>query len=155
MDGFLSMDSSQREKIISYLKIFFKATANQYDLAMAFLYGSWARGFPRPDSDLDIAVLFLDDNLSEDLSFQYITDIAMVISDKLGLEVNIIIIHRDSRQPMLYYNAIVLGVPVFIRDDTDFIDLKNMAIAQMEDFSIFGQAWQIHLAKKNLRNQNA
>jgi len=47
-----------REKIIETLKRFFREEAENYGLEMAFLYGSWARGFPREDSDIDIALLF-------------------------------------------------------------------------------------------------
>ena len=142
--------NKNRKKIIAYLKDFFKKKAQCYEVEMAFLYGSWARGTPRQDSDLDIAVLFSAEDLSEHKSFQYITDISLALSQELGLEVNIILIHWDFRLPMLYYNAIVLGDPVFIKYDTGFINLKNMAIAQMEDFSIFGRDWQLQLARKNL-----
>lgn len=142
--------NKNRKKIIAYLKEFFKEKAQNYEIEMVFLYGSWARGTPRQDSDLDIAILFSRKDLSEQISFQYITDISLALSQGLVLEVNIILIHRDFHLPMLYYNAIILGVPVFIKDVTDFINLKNMAIAQMEDFSIFGRRWQLELARKNL-----
>ena len=39
---------------------------------------------------------------------------------------------------MLHYNAIVYGIPVYIRVFTGFVDMKLNAIRQMEDFSIFG-----------------
>jgi len=143
-------ENKNRKKIIAYLKQFFKEKAQDYELEMVFVYGSWARGTPRQDSDLDIAILFSTKNLSDQLSFPYITDLSLSLSQELALEVNIIVIHRDFRLPMLYYNAIVLGIPVFIKNDTSFINLKIMAIAQMEDFSIFGSKWQLQLARKNL-----
>jgi hypothetical protein len=51
---------------------------------------------------------------------------------------------------MLYYNAIVLGIPVFIRDQNRYAALLNEAIFQMEDFSMFGTQWQLEIAEKNL-----
>lgn len=51
---------------------------------------------------------------------------------------------------MLYYNAIVLGIPVFIRDQNRYAALLNEAIFQMEDFSMFGTRWQLEIAEKNL-----
>jgi predicted nucleotidyltransferase len=139
-----------REQIISECEKFFKKRASQYKVENAFLYGSWARGYPRQDSDIDIAVMFLDESCSEDITFERITAMSVSLVSEIGLEVNIIAIHRDFNEPMLYYNAIVLGEPVFIKDYAKYIDLKNEAIYQMEDFSIFGIDWQINAAKRNL-----
>lgn len=116
---------------------------------MAFLYGSWARGLPRPDSDMDIALVFTED-LSSEKAFQWITDISLSLSSQLNIEVNIIEIYKDFRKPMLYYNAIVLGVPLYIEDFGRYIRLKNEAIYQMEDYSIFGINWQHEVTRKNL-----
>lgn len=52
---------------------------------------------------------------------------------------------------MLYYNAIVLGILVFTRDQTRCAALLHEAIFQMEDFSIFGTGWQLEVAKKNTK----
>jgi len=48
----------QKEKSILKLKDYFKQKASGYRIEMAFLYGSWHRGYPRNDSDLDLALLF-------------------------------------------------------------------------------------------------
>ncbi|MBZ0159727.1 MAG: hypothetical protein K8G79_06295 [bacterium] len=51
---------------------------------------------------------------------------------------------------MLYYNAIASGVPLFFRDFSRYVDLKNEAVYQMEDFNIFGRDWQLAVARRNL-----
>jgi hypothetical protein len=51
---------------------------------------------------------------------------------------------------MLYYNAIVLGAPVFLKNFDRYVRLKNEALYQMEDFGIFGINWQFMVAAKNL-----
>ncbi len=51
---------------------------------------------------------------------------------------------------MLHYNAIVHGIPVYIRDFTRFVDTKLRAIYQMEDFCIFGTKWQEEIVRKRL-----
>ena len=140
---------NRKEEIISKCKKFFKMNASYYELDKVFLYGSWARGFPRQDSDIDIAVMFLEE-LPQDMAFERITTMTLSLSHELGLEVNIISIHREFNEPMLYYNAIILGEPLFIRDYQGYIDLKNEAIYQMEDFTIFGIDWQLKVARKNL-----
>lgn len=140
----------KREEIINHLKKFFKESANRYGLEMGFLYGSLARGFQRGDSDIDVAVVFSEEISSDDKAFEHITNIALLLSRELNLEVNVIQIHDDFRKPMLYYNAIVSGLPVFIKDFVRYINFKNEAIYQMEDYSIFGIDWQYKVAKKNL-----
>jgi hypothetical protein len=89
---------------------------------------------------------------SDDESFKRITEISLLLSRKLDLEVNIIQIYEDFRRPMLYYNAIVLGIPVYIRNFERYIMLRNEAIYQMEDFSILGLKWQHEVALKNLED---
>ena len=141
---------NRREELIGHVKNFFKEKAKHFHLETVFLYGSWARGFPREDSDIDIAVVFAQEPPSEDEIFNIMTNISLDLTKKIGLEVNVIPIFPDFRKPMLYYNAIVLGIPVFVSNSDRYIDLKNEAIYQMEDFSIFGINWQLKVAKDNL-----
>ncbi len=140
---------NKRKEIIDYLEDFFNKNAEYYKIEIAFLYGSWASGFPRWDSDIDIALVFSRD-LSKDEIFDYMTDISLLLSGKFCLEVNIIPIYSDFREPMLYYNAIVLGITVFFIDFSKYTNLKMESIFQMEDFSIFGSDWQRSVARNNL-----
>lgn len=142
------MDAKKR--IIDHLKKFFRGNAEQYGIEMAFLYGSWARGFPRQDSDIDVAILFSQEISTEEEIFKRITDISLLLSGDLRSEVNVIPLSLDFGRPMLYYNAIVSGIPLFFRDFSRYVDLKNEVIFQMEDFTIFGRDWQLAAAKRNL-----
>jgi len=141
-----------KPEILTLLKTFFEETASVYKIEMAFLYGSWARGFPKSFSDVDVAIVFLEEPGTEDEAFTIITDISLVLGKKLKSDVNVIPIHSDFRRPMLYYNAIVLGIPVFIGNQDRYISLRNQAIFQMEDFTLFGTKWQLEIAKKNLED---
>mgnify|MGYP001592746354 FL=1 len=139
-----------QKEIKNILESRFKEIANAYKIEVAFLYGSWARGYPKESSDVDIAVVFSETG-DEDKVFEMITDITLSLMKEIRLEVNIIPIFLDFRKPMLYYNAIVLGTPVFIRDQNRYAALLNEAIFQMEDFSIFGTGWQLEIAEKNIK----
>ena len=141
-----------KPEILTLLKTFFEETASVYKIEMAFLYGSWARWFPKSFSDVDVAIVFLEEPGTEDETFTIITDISLVLGKKLRLDVNVIPIYSDFRKPMLYYNAIVLGIPVFIGNQDRYIFLRNQAIFQMEDFTLFGTNWQLEIAKKNLED---
>jgi len=141
---------NNKEEIIKRLRGYFDRNARRYDLEMVFLYGSWARGFPTNDSDVDIAVIFLDEPSSDDESFRKITNISLTLSSELGREVNVIQVYKDFRKPMLYYNAIILGLPVYIQEQGKYIRIKNDALYHMEDYSIFGTNWQYEVTAKNL-----
>ena len=110
------------------------------------------RGLPRKDSDLDIAVIFKNEALDDEIIFGILSDISLSLSEETHKNVDVIAIYPDFRKPMLYYNAIVQGIPVYIDDYEAFRSLRNEAISQMEDFSIFGTQWQISLAREKLRD---
>jgi predicted nucleotidyltransferase len=139
-----------KEGIVNCLKDFFNKRAHQYGLEMVFLYGSWAGGFPKEDSDVDIAIVFSRENGADDELFRYLNEISLSLSRELGREVNSIVIQSDFNKPMLYYNAIVLGIPVFIKDSDKYIRLRNEAVFQMEDFNLFGVDWQVRITRRNL-----
>lgn len=128
---------------------FFRTEGERYRVEAAVLYGSRARGFPRLDSDVDIAVVFTDE-ADDDMIYRRIMDISLALSERTRRDVNVIPIFRDFRKPMLYYNALIQGVPLYLSDRGSFAKLRFEAIAQMEDFSLFGLRWQAVLARRNL-----
>lgn len=139
--------------ILKNLKSLFRSSAVDYGIDMAFLYGSWAGGNPREDSDVDVAVLFYSDALNSNEVFDRITDLSIKLSHLLKKEVNILLLTRDFQNPMLQYNAIVLGIPIFIKEFGRYVSLRMEAIFQMEDFSIFGRRWQLDLGERRLQGE--
>ncbi|MDY7033318.1 MAG: nucleotidyltransferase domain-containing protein [Thermodesulfobacteriota bacterium] len=139
----------KRTEIIKSLKSYFIQNAEMLHVEIAFLFGSWASGNPREDSDVDIAVFF-SNPLSDNTIFKIVNTMSLESTRILKKDVNILPIYKDFRKPMLYYNAIVLGIPLYIEDFSRFIELKLHAIYQMEDFNIFGVKWQLDAARKNI-----
>ena len=139
-----------RESLMEALREYFQRKGTKLGVDVAFLYGSWASGFPRLESDIDIAILFENEQASEDLIFEWLNEISLHLTKSLGSEVNAIPIFSDFRKPMLYYNAVVKGIPVFIKDYSRYVQWVNEALHQMEDFGIFGRQWQIALTRSNL-----
>lgn len=110
-----------------------------------------ADGHPREDSDVDLAIVFSSHIHAESALFSSITDLSYRLQKIIKLEVNIIPVYSDFRKPMLYYNAIVTGTPVFIKENESFLNLRLEAVRQMEDFSIFGIPWRLEMARETLR----
>jgi predicted nucleotidyltransferase len=135
--------------ISSIIESFFRREAERFSVRAAVLYGSRAGGFPRRDSDVDVAVVF-EDEPDDNTAYRRLMDMSLLLSDLVGREVNMISIDRDFRKPMLYYNALVQGVCVYQKNDDDIIRLRKRAIDEMEDFSLFGLHWQAEIARRNL-----
>jgi len=142
-----------KDKIISVLESYFQSKAETYDLDVAFLYGSWAGGYPKEESDIDVAVMFSEE-MSEEKVFDLINSLSLNLTILLRHETDVLYIDSELSKPMLHYNAIVRGIPVFIRDFTRYVDIKMKAISQMEDFSIFGLKWQSEVVKNRLEAFN-
>ena len=139
-----------KESLIDKMKRILADKAESWGIQMAFLYGSRAWGSPRLDSDVDLAVVFENGEMSEKEVFAALTAISIFLEIELGLEVNTIPILEDFRKPMLYYNAVVKGIPVWIKDTGKYLAMRNESIFQMEDFQIFGERWQLDVARRNL-----
>lgn len=146
----MKLENENRKRVVSQLTRFFSNNYAKYSLDIVFVYGSWGSGYPHPQSDIDLAVSFSSEVDNQERVFTLITDISYELGNKLNKEVNVIPIFADFPHPMLYYNAIVLGLPIFIKNFDKYLDLKNEAVYQMEDFSIFGLYWQHKVAENNL-----
>ena len=143
--------ASYAQPLVSVLEKLFRREAEGIGLEAAFLFGSRSWGLPRQDSDVDIAVLFTNmEGLCDDDIFQRLTALTLKLTRTLNLETNILPIYPDFRKPMLYYNAIVHGTPLFVKTPEYHTWLRLEAIRHMEDFQIFGVRWQVQAARKNL-----
>ncbi len=140
----------RQSAIVEILRSYFQQEASCFGVSGALLYGSRASGFSRLESDIDVAIVFDDAGLPEDEVFERLTAITLGLMKVLPGEVNLIPIYTDFRKPMLYYNAIIGGIPLFFADQQKYIDLINEALYHMEDFETFGRKWLIDLATRNL-----
>lgn len=140
-----------RLSLIEKLSSYFQTHAERGHIDMAFLYGSWATGKQRNDSDVDMAVLFSDDAGSDDAVYRTLVDISTDLGGVFGRETNVIRLQWDFDKPMLYYNAAIHGVPLYVKDKGLYVGFVIEALSQMEDFCIFGINWQLAAARRNLK----
>ena len=80
--------------MIPKLVHFFQNEAERFGVRAVFLYGSFARGFPRQDSDLDVAIVF-DDDSDEDIIYRRLVDISLLLSERSGRDVKVIPIYWE------------------------------------------------------------
>lgn len=139
-----------KDTLVEILKQYFSQHAKQFGVTMAFLYGSWAHNMQGMLSDIDIAVLL--EETDTDKQFAIINAITLALCDLLHTEVNVLYIDNELSKPMLHYNAIVKGEVVYFNDFTNYVDMYLKALAQMEDFSLFGIQWQKQVIEKNIKD---
>jgi len=65
------------ESLMEALRDYFQREGTKLGVDVAFLYGSWTSGFPRLESDIDIAILFENERASEDLIFEWLNEISL------------------------------------------------------------------------------
>lgn len=99
------------KQIIEKLNPFFRNNADKYGIGAAFIFGSCAEGMDGGYSDIDVAVYFRD-VLSSDEMLSRIAEINIEIVKIIQREIDIIWIGHELSKPMLYYNAIVKGIPL-------------------------------------------
>lgn len=126
----------KRDEIIQVLKGYFINRADFFNMDFSFLYGSWVYDHPVKESDIDIAIISSDSD--ENKIFNILNTISLELSDLLKCDVNMIFIDAELSNPMIHYNSIVYGIPVFIKDFDRYVNLRLKAISKMEDFSLFG-----------------
>ena len=140
-----------KDFIVSKLTAFFLQNADQLDIETVFLYGSFAGGYPKIESDIDLGILFGQKVKDPFKIHSLITDISYKLTLELKKEVNIVNVNPDFDHPMLYYNIIILGIPLYVKDEDRFLSLKLEALYQMEDFQLFGAKWQRETARNLLK----
>lgn len=99
----------------------------EMDILFALLFGSVARGTPRPDSDLDLGV-YLDSRLDARQRFEFRVHLSAVLDD-LGRP-DIVVL--NDAPPLLAYRALQ-GTLAFTRDKRAYVPFFVRTLATAED----------------------
>ncbi len=114
------------EQIKRTLRLFFKKEDN---IRLAFLIGSFATGKSRPDSDVDVAVLFgrIPDHMK-------ILDLRERLSEGLKRDIDLVILNEAG--PIIRMQALKTGIRLraekgayedfFVRTVNEYDDLKQI-----------------------------
>ncbi|HVT18913.1 MAG TPA: nucleotidyltransferase domain-containing protein [Thermoanaerobaculia bacterium] len=122
---------AEAEKIEERLRSFLSARAEAEGLAAAYLFGSVARGTARPESDIDVGVLYRDDPPAslEGLPVRLEADLAKL----LHRPVQVVVLNRapvDLVQRVLQHGKLLLDRDSFrrirfeVRTRQEFWDLE-------------------------------
>ena len=124
--------------MIDLLKRYFERRG---DVALAFLFGSSARGFDGRDSDVDIAI-YLTDKEEEDRIWREVSGI-------VEREIDLILL--NDAPATLISNVFKTGIPLVIKDRRLYWDLYLTKSLEAEDFSQFAEDyWRIYSRSTSL-----
>lgn len=115
----LMLNPQIREAIISVLK--------KYPIKLAYLYGSYAKGTARPDSDIDIAVVPEDGAEIDEARLAVAVDKAVK-----GKEIDIRVIGRKMSL-LLSFNAVRLEQPIYVKTEADRLSFERRIISKYFD----------------------
>ena len=141
----------KRDDLIKAFKEYFKNSAGKYGIEMAFLFGSYAFGHEKIASDIDIAIALHEyPGSDKSVVFDIISNLSYDLNKIFAKEISVLFIDKEFSKPMLFYNAIIHGVPLYIFDKEKYISFVLRALNEMEDFKIFGEKWQLEIIDKRL-----
>ena len=93
------MNKENEKEIEAKLRDFFA----MQDIKLAFLIGSYAKGTARPDSDVDVAVLF-----GRSFDVKQVLDLKEQLTELVGVDVDLIVL--DSVGPVMKMQVLKTGI---------------------------------------------
>jgi len=135
------MKNFLKSKKIAFLKKYFE---KEPSVVLAFLFGSYAKGFEMEESDLDLGV-YLKDEEKRDKIWGEVSKIA-------EREVDLVCLNEAPAS--LISNIFKTGVPLAIKDKKLYWELYLRTSSETEDFLEFVEDyWRIYKKAKSLESE--
>lgn len=115
----LMLNPQIREAIISVLK--------KYPVKLAYVYGSYAKGTARPDSDIDIAVIPEDGAEIDEVRLAAEMDKAVE-----GKQIDTRVIGKKMSL-LLAFNAVRMEQPIYVKTEADRLSFEQRIISRYFD----------------------
>ena len=99
-------------------------------IEFAYIFGSYAAGLNREDSDIDLAI-YLKENINID--YEYPVRLALKIEKRIGIPVDVIILND---KPILIISEVLKnGIVVFSKNERKRIFFETKMLSQIQDFN--------------------
>lgn len=109
------------------------------EVAAAYVFGSIARGTARPDSDLDVGLVFMSQNDDARTRFELIAQLADEIARRVGHE-RIDLVVLEPQGPIFCHRVLCDGRLIYEGDRNRRIDFESDTIVRALDFR---PTWEI------------
>lgn len=122
----------EREMIISQIRDYLSGIE---EVSMAFLFGSWAKGYEGMESDVDIAVYFKPKanilEWQEPVYYERENRIWLDLERIIGKEVDLLVLNRA---PATVADNASKGIPIIIKDRNLYMDFLFRITSEAADF---------------------
>jgi predicted nucleotidyltransferase len=119
--------------------------AGRAEIAACYLYGSYARGEARPDSDIDLAFL-LDGAISQssygDLRLDYYGSLAFLLKKELHILV------MNEAGELVLGEILREGVRIFVRDEESLDEFVARKVPLIAEFTYYSELFRRKLVER-------
>ena len=133
------------KKIIHMNKDLLDKLVNKYKITLIVLFGSYAEGKVRDDSDIDIGI-YLEDKIGVKEETNLIED--MVHAFKRD---NIDLVILNTASPVLRFEVVRNGKLLFERTPGDFLQFKLLSMKRYWEYPRFQKYSKMYMDKKEKR----
>jgi hypothetical protein len=125
------------EDLIRYFK-------NKAEINSVYIYGSYAEGKNRPDSDLDVAIFLSKDIKKNHLLYR--SEIITELQQQLKIKIDVIILNESNY--MLRAEVFRKGKLIYEKDTEKRSVFQAISMGFYYDYKKFFDFYQFHLVKK-------
>lgn len=152
-DGIASLTENILEEVIRRQPLpDLRDVAEEFGLSLIVLFGSTTRGRRKPDSDLDIGVLFVSGHPEITLQQESLIASELWRAMRPRCELDIVVLNRASS--ILKYNVARFGIPLFTSSPRDWRAFRVRAFREFEDNARFrNRRWEQTL--RRLRSESS
>lgn len=126
---------------IQTIRAFFRP---RREVLAVYLFGSYAHGFPRPNSDIDLGLLFdgEDRNIIADKLESYNNALARILRKEIHLTA------LNAASPLLLKQVLSKGRCILVNEPKKNAYFQMTALAKIADFGIYKSKFEREFARK-------
>lgn len=148
------MEKKELDQKAEQLKDYF---LKRPDVLMAFIFGSYAKGFVTLESDFDLAVYFKPQGrrleFQEEQFYPAETKIWQEIEKIIELDTDLVILNRA--RPTLAFDILKNARPLVIKDRKLYLEFYLLVSREAEDFRQFAEDyWLVYQRSKSLSEED-
>lgn len=110
-----------------------RALSNRPEVAVAYVFGSRARGDARPDSDVDIGLVFRSRGLAREQREQVTDDVVTEVGRATGIE-RVDVVDLEEQGPIFCHRVLCEAERVYEADSARRVDFESDTIVRALDF---------------------
>lgn len=127
------------------------AIFRKHHIATAYLFGSTVHGYTRPDSDVDIAVQFVN-TLPQRKHHAELERLRVELNDEYDRPIDLINLDTIENNPLLRHNAVFSGKILYMSNSQQRFTLERSIMREYEDTQHLRQV-QSKLLRERLRTK--